>query len=182
MQQEAPDKLNSRQPHHLQLVVIPVVLVAEHYLFVVHINNTLITDGNAVTVAGQVGYYRIGVGHTCLAVHHPLGLHQGRQCIVYVTGPGDTVQVTLSSGRAQGTDHLAPEDPGQGLYREQVAAPGRVPLTLRAQRTAWYQAVQVDMLAEVLTPGVQHRGHPQLTTQVFGVGGEGLERCPDTLE
>ena len=50
------------------------------------------------------------------------------------------------------------------------------------QCTAGDQAVQVDMLAQVLAPGVQHRGHAQFTAQAFGVGGEGLERRPGTLE
>ena len=42
--------------------------------------------------------------------------------------------------------------------------------------------MQVNVLVEVLPPGVQHRGHAELTIKTFRIGSEGLEGFPDALE
>ncbi len=51
-----------------------------------------------------------------------------------------------------------------------------------AQRPTRYQTVQVDMLAEVLSPGMQHSSHAQVSIQSFWISCKGLERMPYNLE
>lgn len=42
--------------------------------------------------------------------------------------------------------------------------------------------MQVHMPAQVLVPGVQHRGHPQFPAQAFRILSERLERAPGRLK
>ena len=47
--------------------------------------------------------------------------------------------------------------------------------TVPGESTAGDDAVDVDMLPEVLPPGVQYHDDAEFGTQVFGVAPEGLE-------
>jgi hypothetical protein len=58
----------------------------------------------------------------------------------------------------------------------------RVPPAIVTQGTTGYQAVQMHMAPQLLAPGVEHRGHTQLSAEPFGIRTEGLERGPNCLE
>ena len=55
-------------------------------------------------------------------------------------------------------------------------------MPLRGKCTTWNQAVQVHMPGQGLAPGMEHRGHAQLTIQTFGIGAEVAQGCPHGLE
>ena len=57
-----------------------------------------------------------------------------------------------------------------------------MPAPVCPERTAWDQAVQMDMPHQGLPPGVEHRRHAQLAVQAFGIRGEGAQGRPDRLE
>ena len=48
-----------------------------------------------------------------------------------------------------------------------------MPFALGGEGAARNQAVQMHVLAQRLSPGVQHGGHAQLAAEAFGVGGKG---------
>ena len=56
---------------------------------------------------------------------------------------------------------------------------GFVPVTGAGQHSARDQAVHVNMTAQVLPPGVEHRCHAQLAAKVPGVAPKLVKRIPD---
>ena len=79
-------------------------------------------------------------------------------------------------------NQLPPEQARQHPDREQVSTFRRMPLLRSIQCPAGDQAVQVDMLAEVLPPRVQYRCHPQLPVEAFAVMPQRVERVPHAAE
>jgi len=72
---------------------------------------------------------------------------------------------------------LGPEDLREGADREQeVATFGRDPLLLRGvQRPAGDDTVDMEVLVQGLTPGVQHHGDPELAPEPLGIAPERLQ-------
>jgi len=181
MHQEAPDKLVAIQGHNLQLVV-PVVFIAELNLIFVDADNTLIGDGNAMSITGEISDHAVGSIDTRLAIHDPIFLHQLIQHAIDFIAVGDTLELTFICTGAKRTDQVATIVTGQCPDREQVIAFGWMPPLAFTECTTWYQAMLMHMLAQVLPPGVQYRRHPQLAMQAFSIRTEGLEGFPNCLE
>ena len=57
-----------------------------------------------------------------------------------------------------------------------------VPFTTTCQYTSRYQAMYVNVAAQILSPGMQHRRHAQLSTKVPCIASELVEGIPDGLE
>lgn len=55
MLQEAADEFVALKLHHLALVIISIILVAEAYMLVIAVDNAVIVDGDLVGVEGEVG-------------------------------------------------------------------------------------------------------------------------------
>ena len=55
-------------------------------------------------------------------------------------------------------------------------------MALIAERTAGDQTVQMNMLGQGLSPGVQHRGHAHPPIQALGVTAKGPQGVPGTLK
>ena len=180
--QEASDELLPGQTHCLGGVAVPVVGVSEDHLPVVDLQNTSVADGNPVGVARQVAHHAGSVIKTMFAVHHPLNRHQAVEQIVNFPRPGHTAKFAACCRLAEQRHHLTPEVARQGPDREQIVAPGRMPLPVAAQSPAGDQTMQVDMLTKVLPPSVQCSRHAHLAIQPLRVLPEGPERSPDGLE
>jgi len=59
---------------------------------------------------------------------------------------------------------------------------GFVPVTALCQYAAGDQAMHVNMTAQVLSPGVEHRCHAQFAAKVPGVAPKRVKRVPDCGE
>jgi hypothetical protein len=78
---------------------------------------------------------------------------------------------------------LAAKDLRERAHGKQEVLAGRDPAgAIRGQGTAGHHAVQVDVLAEILSPGVEDRRDAELSTEVAGIAREGLERVDGALE
>ena len=122
-------------------------------------------------LATQIIDDTLGPGQVVTAVDNPVFFHQGIEGLVDFIGSGDPVKFSSGLRRLQGADHLASKDLWQGSYREQVGAFSRVPLVLLAHCTTGDQAVQMNMPAQVLSPGRQYGG------DVYGCTNAAMAGC-----
>ena len=79
-------------------------------------------------------------------------------------------------GLLEEVQELSPEDPAQGRHVEQEIPPGGNPaVALAGQSPAWDQAVEMEVVAQRLIPGVEHGQQAGLGSQPFGIGQELLQ-------
>jgi len=71
MEQEATQELVRRYRHDLLLVAVCVVSPAERNAPIVAADETMVRDGDAVGVSGQIGEHRLGSGERRLGVDDP---------------------------------------------------------------------------------------------------------------
>src|SRR3954451_15338973 len=79
MQQETPDEFVGGQGHHLDLIAIAIVLPLEADLMVLDIQQAVVGNGDAVSVASYVIEDLLGSGDRRLGVHDPLTAVQSVQ-------------------------------------------------------------------------------------------------------
>ena len=79
MQQETPDELVRRERHRLLLVMVLIILPAKADPAFLHIEQTVIGNGDSVCVAADVVQHLLGPGERTLGVDYPLGLARGSQ-------------------------------------------------------------------------------------------------------
>ena len=72
MQQETPDELVRRERHRLLLVMVLIILPAKADPAFLHIEQTVIGNGDSVCVAADVLQHLFRSGEGRLGVHHPL--------------------------------------------------------------------------------------------------------------
>ena len=182
VQQKAADQLLTWQVHRLPAILILVVFVAHLDFTFGDRPDTRIADGGAIRVTGQIGHDGFGLSQPGFGVDDPLDCHQAIKHPVHFRWPGNAVEFTLLVGLAQFTDQLAAEMARQGAVRKQVGTACGMPLTRCIQGATGDQAVQMHMAPQLLPPGMQYRGHPQLPAEPLGIGPKGLERGPHHLE
>jgi len=89
----------------------------------------------------------------------------------------------LVEGLLEGVQILGPEDLREGAHREEEVRVGGDPSrALWGEGAAGDEAMKVDVLAEVLAPGVQDGGDAEIASQVLGIAREGLKRFGRRLE
>ncbi len=92
------------------------------------------------------------------AVNDPVFLHELIKCCIKTVF--DSVQCPRFVLLAQCADHGASEMFGEGVDREQVVAVGAMPgLGCFIPGTTGDQAVQVNVLTQCLSPGVEYGYH-----------------------
>jgi hypothetical protein len=74
MQQEAADELFGLQCHRLLLGAMTIILVTERHLALRDIQQTIIGDRYAMSVAPEVVQHLLGSSERPLGVDHPFGL------------------------------------------------------------------------------------------------------------
>ncbi len=84
MLQEAADEFAMLELHDFVLVVVAVVFVAEAYMLVIAVDETVVIHRDLVSVAGEVVDDGLGTLDVGLGVDHPVGLHELFQGIVEV--------------------------------------------------------------------------------------------------
>lgn len=154
VQQIAAHELRPGKAYRLGLVAIAVVFVTDHDAVFIDGEDTGVGDGDPVGVTAEVVEHRAGVVEAGFGVDHPGCCHQFIKHPVDLWGIGEAAQFAFVGAFSQGADHAAPEVARERFDREQVVALGGLPLPLCVQGAARYQGVQVNVLAEVLAPGV----------------------------
>jgi hypothetical protein len=76
VEQEPTDELVGRQGHGFLFAVVAIVFVTELHVAIFDIEQAIVGDGHAVSVATHVVEYLLGPGKGCFGVDNPFRLPQ----------------------------------------------------------------------------------------------------------
>src|SRR2546427_2785679 len=183
MEEEATEEFVAIEVHDLDAVAVGVVAPAEADTAIGDGDEPLVGDGDTVRVAAEIGEYMFGAGEGRLAVDDPgvlaqLGEPRGpRRRLRESREAAREVQLAAIEGALQASEKPAAEDFGEGADREEEAGPrGNPTRALRRERAPGDDAVDVDVLREGLPPGVEHRGHTEVTAKMARIATEARQR------
>ena len=191
MQQEAADKLNAAERHHLHplLPLGAIIFVTEGDAVLVDGDQAAVADGDAVGVAAQIGQDRIRSGEGSLGVDMPFDLAHRRQMAFErrrVFEPGqiaEELQFVGLEGGDQFFQEQPPEKHRQHIDRQEEALAAFDPvLPVDRYAAARHDDMSVRMPGHRRTPGVQHRSEADLGSQMLGIGGDNEQRLCGRLE
>src|SRR5882762_7591254 len=107
MEQKAPNELIGCQGHHFLLIVVAIISVAELHLTIFDIQQAMVGDGDAVSVASHVVEYLLGPGKGWFGVDDPSCLserseisREGRGVLQFVER-GKEMQLVVVEGLLQ---------------------------------------------------------------------------------
>jgi len=153
MEQEAAEELGRGEVHRLHAVTVGVVAPAESDDAVVQGEEAVVAEGDAVGVAAEVGEHLRGAAEGGLGVDDPGRAAQSAQEIADVEIGGQSL---TRDGVLERREDLAAKDLRERAHGKQEALAGRDPAgAVGGQGAAGHHAVQVDVLAEILSPGVE---------------------------
>jgi hypothetical protein len=182
VEQETLDEGRRINVEDLLCVSSPSVAIAKGHTTVVKSHQTLVADGNAVSVAAKVPKHLGGAGHGCFGVDDPI---LGRSLLQKGTSErGADSGRSCFEGVIEALKQLASEDFGQHAHWHEETRAGRNPVVAPGvEATTRDDAVDVWMKGQGLGPGVKNgdrtRGgaQPTLADSMEGRKG-GLEQQP----
>ena len=190
VEQEAPDELHRAQRHLFDGMAMRVVLIPEADQPIPTVQNPMIGHGNPVGIAAEIVEDLLRSCQGCLGVDDPFLLPQRRQetlpfhWILEHRAVALEDQLPSAIGRFQTIAELALKDLGQGVDgKEEAPFLARYPVfSIRTQAASRDDTVEMDMVAEVLAPGMEDGRHAEFCTQMFRIPRELLQRGDDGLE
>ena len=85
-------------------------------------------------------------------------------------------ELPVIEGAAEQRQELAPEPAAEHAHREEEPGLASEPLrAVKRQPAAWHDTVDVRVVLEVLSPGVQDDQQPDLGPEVLGIGSDLLQ-------
>src|SRR5439155_24864841 len=146
-------------------------------------------DRDAVGVPTEVLEDLRGPGERPFGVHDPVMLAQipepggeGRRISERGARAGEA-ELAGGEGAVKRLQVFAAEDPGEGADGEQKARRGVDPArAVLGERAAGDDTVQMQVLGEILAPGVEDRRAADVTAEMAWIAGEGGERGGDGAE
>ena len=178
VQQKAPDELLGRQRHLSLLAAVGVVPPAKRDLAVLHADEPMVGDGHPVGIARQVVQDMLRPAKRLLHIDHPLVLMErvqesrerarlGQPCQRAVERELLPAEEPFQAIRELSPEHLAEDVFGQ----KEAAAFGPHPSSAaRGKAPGRHNAMNVRMVNQRLSPGVQHAQKADLRTQPLRVG------------
>ena len=164
-------------------VSLRIVLPAKGHVPVLQREQSLVRDGDAMSVARQIFEDLGGAAKRRFGIDHPItGLEVTKQAApVPAVGQGSELPVkaegTTVTGRSQVGEELPPKEPTQDPHRQQEALATWHPATaIERNPSARYHAVDVGMVVEILPPGVQHREEANVGPKVSGIPSDRTQR------
>ena len=169
--QETTNKLIHGDSHLLWPIVVLVITPLKGDMTVFQFHNARVGDSHAMGVSSQIldDIPRILEGG--LAVHDPFLLVQGseqplekRWMLQVCCGTEELKLGVLEIGQ-----ELASELSGEHLHRNKELLLGRDPLALCIQTSPGNHHMQMRMVHEILSPGMEDRGKANLCAQILVV-------------
>jgi len=171
------------QRHRLLAVAVPVILPAEPDLAVVHGQQPVVGDGDTVGVASDIVEDLGWPGERPLRVDHPLGVPNWRQMppergwFMKVAVRGEELQLTGGEGLFQIVQEQASKHPREHCDRQEEPRPAGYPaFTVQRDPAARKKKVNVRVVQQILSPGVQHTQEADLRAQMVWIGGDLTQR------
>jgi hypothetical protein len=191
--QESTQELGTIEPHDLRSAVVRVVLIEKGDTVVVHCDKSLIGDGDAMRVAGQVFENLLRSAEWSLGIDDPILAY--RLCEELLKRGGlsqrfataEELQLAGLKQSFESGDKLASKDPAQDTHRQEeflafAAAPtGHPMLPIEGHTACRHDAVDVGMVHQVLAPRMKHTQESNLRSQSPWIAGDlqqRLGRCP----
>src|SRR5439155_21373467 len=163
-----------------------VVLVAEGHLTVFQRNEAVVGNGHPMSIAGEVLEDVLGLRKRFFRVHNPfLGAYVGEQPL-----PGGRLgklptatrqgQLALTIEVLQPRQVESPKAPREDADGQEEVRPTRDPLgPVGCQASRGQDTMQMGMMVQLLTPGVQHGEAADLGPEMLRVSSDILERLAD---
>ena len=183
VQEEAAEEFVDIEGHDLHAIVVGVVSPAKPDDAVLQAEEAVVGEGRAVGVPAEIREYVLGTGEGPLGVDDPLGgaeggdeAHEGG-AVGERGGAGREGEVPRVERGAEPREVLPAEGAGQRADRKEKPGPAGDPARgVGGERAPGDQAVNVEMLAERLSPGVQDRSDAHRTAEAPWVSPEGEQR------
>ena len=179
MEQEAADELDRIEGHDLAAVVVFGVAPAEAYLAVNEIEEPAVRDGDAVSVAGQILQHMLGSAEGWLGIDDPLFAAQQAQQRVELTWlrqvgcRAKATELSFFISLQEEGQHLAPEEAAEYAYRQEEARSAGNPTgMIEGEAPGGDETMQVRMVPQVLTPGVEYGEHSDACTEMARISGD----------
>ena len=184
MQEEAPQEFFGGNRHLPLLVMAGIVLPAEGDMGSVEGKNAGVGNGDTMSVAGQITKHLLRTGERAFGVDNPfarIGLPAELVKGGGMTETGEAaveLEFPLAISGGQKRQEFAAKNTAEHLdWKQESAAAGRDPLrAIGRQTAARYHAVQMRMMLEGLSPGVEDGEQAELRPKVFGIGGD-FQEC-----
>src|SRR5580704_16603334 len=152
MLEEAPQEFLVRKRHGAALAVVRIVLPTERHVGIGHLDKTMVGDGDAMRVAGQIVQYVFGAAERFLRVDHPVLAEQytqecGERLLVSERTTGsEEDELVLAKGAPQSRHELSTKDLVEHFHwQEEVIARTDPAQMIRGQSAARHHAVHVGM-------------------------------------
>ena len=169
--------------HRLLPVAMPVVLPAEPNLAVIDGHQPVVGDGDAMSIPPDIVENLCRPGERPLRIDHPFGVASRREVtperrgFMEVALRGEEVQLPGGEGLLQVVQEQASEQPRQHPDREEESGPAGDPaFAVRGDPAAGHETMNVRVVHQVLSPGVQHAQKADLRAQVLRIGGDRAQR------
>jgi hypothetical protein len=181
VKQETPDELGNGQAQGSRSTTA-VVLEAEGHPGVIDVKQPVVRDGDAVGVAGEVLQDVLGLLEGWLGVDDPLGatglaqeLLEGLGLSVAGELPVE-LEAAVSERGPESRYELAPEEAAEDAHGQEETRPARLPgASVLAQAARGNHTVDMGMMDQGLTPGVEDHEEAEACAEVARVGGDLLK-------
>ena len=177
MEHEAAQELFGGDRHLALLTAVSVVLPPEGNLAVGNGDETVIGDGDAMGISGQIVKYMLRPSEGAFCIDHPILAKERTKESMKGPLSGQCLEAAgkrefaLTKGALQAGDKLAAKDAAQYLHGQEERVARMDPaLMVWRQTTRGDHAVNVRMMLKSLAPGVEHTQKADLGTEMLGIG------------
>ena len=181
--QESSQKLVCGNRHDLLLTAPCVVFPAKRNSIILESHQSMVGDGDAVRITGEIVQNMLGTSEWGLGIDDPvltkelskkfskaMWFDKTLECAV-------ELELVLTKELFQSRDELASEDATQrGDGQEESSRGGDPSGTIGCKTASRNNVVYVRMMVKVLSPSVEHAKKPDVRTQMFRVAGEFEQR------
>ncbi len=183
VEQEPAQELLDGKGHQTLLVAVRGVSPAERDLVTLQSDQAVIGDGHAVGIAAEITENMFWAPKGRLAIDHPVLPEQWAEecseCFGFCQKLEIPVeaQLALREGLPESGDKLATEDSPQHLDgKKEAVARGDPALVIGRETTGRNDTMQMGMMLEFLTPGMEHAEEADFGAQMAGITGDFEQR------
>ena len=179
MEKKTANEFRSIKSHDSLSIVLSIIPPTKGNRLVIHLDQAMIRDGDAMGVAGQVIEDLLRVSKWRLAINHPLVFPTFFQKPTERVGVRKALRLTFQLEFRfpirlfETVKEEFAKSPGKDSDGKKEILSGSDPfLAVLGKPTARDHAMEMRVEEKILSPSVQNGGKPDLRSQVFGIGGD----------
>lgn len=176
MQEEASDEFLGVEGHRPLLTAVSIVAPMEGDLAVTNIDNSVVGDGDSMSIAPKIIQDFLGAAKRWLGIDDPFDLREWLQplaevfVISQISEEPIESELSLAMGTFQGLEKASPKVSRKNTNGKKETRTRRNPsLSCGIEAATGHNAMEVGMKAKTLSPSVQHRHESDLGAEVFGI-------------